>query len=167
VAGEPPNISERRQNGEIAASSVVFVVKGSNVAKGLVKKGIEAAGMWYQVETYMNTDPDSRCELCCGWGHIKNKFGSKPSCGFYSGHHRTSDPKCNVVGCTVMQESLCSHTLEKCSNCKGNHIVFTNRYAKKTEAAKAAWQNSGIWPERRAQANAATGVSSGTNRVML
>jgi len=43
-------ISERRQNGEIAVSSVVFVVKGSKVAQSLVKKGIKAAGVWYRVE---------------------------------------------------------------------------------------------------------------------
>jgi len=41
----PHTIKERRQNGEIAASSVVFVVKGSKVAQSLVQKGIKAAGV--------------------------------------------------------------------------------------------------------------------------
>jgi len=41
----PRTIRERRQNGEIAASSVVFVVKGSRVARSLVKKDIKAAGV--------------------------------------------------------------------------------------------------------------------------
>jgi len=40
-------IRERRQNGAIAASSVVFVVKGSKMAQSLVKKDIKAAGVWY------------------------------------------------------------------------------------------------------------------------
>ena len=40
-------IRERRQNGEIATSSVVFVVKGSKVAQSLVKKDIKVAGVWY------------------------------------------------------------------------------------------------------------------------
>jgi outer membrane biosynthesis protein TonB len=43
----PRTIRERRQNREIAASSVVFVVTGSKVAQSLVKKGIKAAGVWY------------------------------------------------------------------------------------------------------------------------
>jgi hypothetical protein len=77
----PPTIRERRQNGEIAASSVVFIVMGSKMAQSLVKTGIKAAGVWYRVETYTNEGPDSRCELCCGWGHIENKCGSKSKCG--------------------------------------------------------------------------------------
>ena len=114
----PRTIRERRQNREIAASSVVFVVKGSKVAQSLVKTGIKAAGVWYQVETYTSEGPDSRCDLCCGWGHIENKCGSKPKCGYCSGHHRTNNHKCNVVGRTAKQESLCGHTLEKWPNCK-------------------------------------------------
>jgi len=45
----PRTVRERRQNGEIAASLVVFVVKGNKVAQSLVKKGIKAAGVWYRV----------------------------------------------------------------------------------------------------------------------
>jgi len=71
-------IRERRQNGEIAASSVVFFVKGSKVAQSLVKKGIKAAGVWYRVETCKNEGLDTSCELCCGWGHLENKCGSTP-----------------------------------------------------------------------------------------
>ena len=137
----PRAIRERRQIGEIAASSVVFVGKGSKLVKGLVKKGIKAVGVWYRVGAYTNAGPDNRCELRCGWGHIENKCSSKPTCGYCSGHHQTSDHKCNVVGCTAKQGSLCGHTLEKSPNCKGNHIAFSNRCAKKTEAAKAARQS--------------------------
>jgi len=163
----PRIIRERRQNGEIAASSVVFVVKESKAARRLVKNGIKAAGVWYRVETYTNAGPNSRCELCCGWGHIENTCGNKPTCGYCSGHHRTGDHKCNVVGCTAKQGSLCSHTLEKCPNCKGNHIVFSNRCAKKTEAARAARHSRKIGQAGQAPTGATTGVVSGTNRVAL
>jgi hypothetical protein len=60
----PRTIRERMQNGEIAASSVVFVVKGNKVAQGLVKMSFKAAGVGNRVETYTNAGPDSRCELC-------------------------------------------------------------------------------------------------------
>jgi len=165
----PRTIRERRQNGEIAASSVVFVVKGSRVAQSLVKKGIKAAGVWYRVETYTNEGPDSRCELCCGWGHIENKCGSEPKCGYCSGHHRTSDHKCNVVGCTAKQGSLCGHTLEKCPNCKGNHIAFSSRCVKKTEATEAARQSRKIGLAGRVSTSAARdmAMATGSNRVTL
>jgi hypothetical protein len=99
----PHPMREGRQNGEIAVSSVVFVLKWNKVAQSLVKKGIKKAGVWYRVETYTNDGPDSRCELCCGWGHIVNKCGSKPKCSYCSGHHQTSHHTCNVVGRTTKQ----------------------------------------------------------------
>jgi hypothetical protein len=114
----PRPIRERKQNGEITASSVVFVLQGSGLAQSLIKKGIKAAGVWYRVEAFTNVGPDSRCEHCCGWGHIENKCGSKPKCGYCSGNHRTSDHKCNVVGCMAKQGSLCSNKLQKCPNCQ-------------------------------------------------
>jgi len=113
----PRTIRERRQTGEIAASSVVFVVKGSRLAQSLIKKGIKAAGVQYRVEAFTNAAPDSRCELCCRSGHIEAKRGNKPKCGYCSGNHRTGDHKCNVVGGMAKQGSLCGHTLEKCPNC--------------------------------------------------
>jgi hypothetical protein len=42
----PHTIMERRQNGEITTSSVVFITKGSNVVQSLVKKCIKGAGVW-------------------------------------------------------------------------------------------------------------------------
>jgi hypothetical protein len=42
-------IRKRRRNEQIAASVVFIFVKGSQVAKGLVKKGMKEAGMWYSV----------------------------------------------------------------------------------------------------------------------
>jgi hypothetical protein len=74
----PRTIRERKQKGEIAPSSVVFVVKESRLAQSLVKKGIKAAEVWYRVEMFTNAGPDSRCGLCCGWGHLENKCGDKP-----------------------------------------------------------------------------------------
>jgi len=163
----PRTIRERRQNGEIAASSVIFVVKGCRLAQSSVKKGIKTVGVWYRVEAFTNAGPDIRCELCCGWGHIENKCGNKPKCGYCSGNHRTSDHECNVVGCMAKQGSLCGHTLENCPNCKGNHIAFSRRCAKKSEAAKAARQSRKTRTAGRAPAGKARHTATGTNRVVL
>jgi len=93
---------------------------------GLVKHQCRVGGGGYRVETYMNAGPDSRRKLCCWWGHIKNRCGGKPKCGYCRGQHRTSDHKCNSVGFTSKQGELCGQTLEKCPNCKGNHIAFSS-----------------------------------------
>jgi len=55
----PHTTRDKRPNAEITTSSVVFVIKDSKVAKSFAKNGIKAAGVWYQVETYMNEGPDS------------------------------------------------------------------------------------------------------------
>jgi len=163
----PCTIREMKQNGEIAASSVVFVVKRSKVAQSSVKKGIKAAGVWYQVETYTNDGPDSRCELCCGWGHIETKCASEPKCGYCSGHHWTCDQKYNVVGCTAKKGSLCGHMLEKCPNCKGNHIAFGSRWVKNRDATASPRQSRKIGLAGRASTSAARNMAMGSNRVVL
>jgi len=79
----PRTIREMRGIGEIAASSVVFVVKGNKLPLRVIKNGIEGAGVWNRVEAFTNAGPDSRCELCSGWGNTENKCGNKPKCGYY------------------------------------------------------------------------------------
>jgi len=162
----PRTISEMRQNGGITASSVVFVVKGSKVAQKLKNKGINLAGVWHRVEAFTNAGPDSWCELCCGWGHIDNMCGNTPKGGYCSGNHQTSDHKCNVVGCTAKQGSLCSHTPEKSPSAKGNHIVFSSRCAKKSEAASAARQSRMMGTLERAPTSQATQTATGTNSML-
>jgi hypothetical protein len=132
----PCTIRQRRQIGEITASSGVFVVKGSKVVQRLVKNGIKVVGLWYRVKTFMYQEPDGKCELCCGCGLFENECGRKPKCDYCSGHHHTSDHKCNVVGCTANQGSLRGHMLEKCPNCIGSHIKFSSRGMKKREATE-------------------------------
>jgi hypothetical protein len=148
-------------------SSVVFVVKRSKVEQIVNKTGIMVAGVWHRVEAFTSVGPESNCELCCVWGHIENKYGNKPKCGNYSGNHRTTDHECNVLGCTANHGSLFAHMLEKCPNCKGNHIAFSSRCAKKSEAARAARQCRRMGTAGPAPASKATHTATVTNRVVL
>jgi len=132
------SIDERRQMGEITASSVVFVVMGTKVARSLVKEGIKAVGVWYRVELFMTAASHSRCEHCCVWGHIGSKCCGKPMCSDWSGPNRTSDHKCTVVGCTAKQGARCGHTQGKCPNNSSNHIAFSSRCGKMADVTRAA-----------------------------
>jgi len=127
-------IREMRQNAKIAISSVVFVVKGRKVTQHWINKPIKVGGVCYHVQALTNTGLDSRCEVCCGWGLIQNRCSRKSKCGYCSGDHWTSDYKFNVVWYMARQGSICSHILKKYPNCKGNHIVFSSRCAKKSKA---------------------------------
>jgi hypothetical protein len=149
----------------ISASSIVFVVKGIMVVRQLVEGGIKTPGVWNRVELFTNIAPDSRCEHCCSRGHIESKCSGKPVCGYCSGPHRTSDHKCNVRGCTAKQGSLCSHTQEKCPNCKGSHIAFSSRCAKKAEATREASERRKRNPAGRITQS--TELTTGTNRTAL
>jgi len=163
----PHTICGRRQNRAIDVSSVVSVVKGNKLAQSFVMKDIKAAGVWYQVETYTNEGHVSRCELCCGRGNIKTQCGSKPKGCYCSGYHWTSDHKCNAVGCTAMQGSLCGHMLEMIPNCKGNHITCSSRCVRKRVATKAKMQRTKIGLVGRVSTSAARGIATGSTRVVL
>jgi len=146
----PRIIREREQRGEIKASSVVFIVRGKKVAQRLVNKGVIAAGVQYKVEPYMNVGPDSLCELCHGWGHIESKCSHhQPKCSYCAGPHRSSEHRCNVVGCASKQGAACSHTQERWPNCKGNHIAFSGKCTKKIEAITMAQQSRKVQPNGR------------------
>jgi hypothetical protein len=73
-----------------------------------------------------------------------------------------------VVGYTAKQGSLCGQKIEKWRNCKGNHIEFSNRCAKKTEAARAVPQRRKTGLEGHAsmrEVTAGNRVALGTRQV--
>jgi hypothetical protein len=158
----PRTIKEREQRAEIKASSVVFMVKGKKVAQRLVSKGVNAVGVLYKVEPYTNAGPDSLCELCCGWGHTESKCNNPPKCSYCAGPHRLDEHRCNIVGCGSKQGASCCHTQEQCPNCKGNHIAFSGKCAKRTEAVRMARQSRRMQPKERE-----TGEGTGANRTAL
>jgi hypothetical protein len=158
----PRTIKEREQRGEIKASSVVFMVKGKKVAQRLVNKGVTAAGVRNMVEPYTNAGSDSLSDLCCGWGHIESKCNHQPKCGYCTRPHRSAKHRCNVVGCGSKQGALCSHIQEKCLNCKGNHIAFSGKCAKKSEAVRMARQSRRMQLKEREM-----GGGTGANRSAL
>jgi len=118
---------------------VVFIVRGKKVAPGIVNRGVMLAGVQYKVDPYTNAGPDSLFELCCGWGDIvSNCSQHRPNCGYFAGLHRWSEHRSNLVGCSSKPGAVCSHTQEKWQNCKGNHIAFSGKCAKKIEAITMA-----------------------------
>jgi hypothetical protein len=125
---------ERRQNGEIATSSVLFVVNESKLTQSLIKKEIQVPWDRYRVKEFTNVSPQRGCMLCCRWGHIEKECSSKPICCYCSGHHWRSNHKCNVVGHMAQQRSLCSHRLEKCPDPNGNDIAFRSKGAENSMA---------------------------------
>jgi hypothetical protein len=125
--GGPNDVQKKKGEGKIA-SSVVFAVKSSKMAEKVWKGGLRAAGVKYDVEKFMTAGLDSFCGMCCRWGHVEAKCGSvmMPACMLCSGRHLTMDHKCNVVGCKANTGQHCTHNVDKCVNCKGNHIAKVN-----------------------------------------
>jgi len=61
-----------------------------------------------------------------------------PASMLCAGRHLTKDHKCNMVGCNANAGQNCTHNVDKCVNCKGDHIVKANCCVKKPEAIKTA-----------------------------
>jgi len=131
-------------------SLVVFAVKGSKMAEKVLKGGLRAAGIKYDVEKFVNAGLDSFCGVCSRWGHVDAKCGSlkMPACMLCAGRHLTKDHKGNVVGCKANAGQNCTHNVDKCVNCKGNHIAKANCCVKKQEAIKMAREERRTWKER-------------------
>jgi hypothetical protein len=150
--GGPKDVHKKKGDGK-KASSVVFAVKGSKMAEKVLKGGLRAAGVKYDVERFMTAGPDSFCGVCSRWGHVEAKCGAlkMPACMLCAGQHLTKDHKCNVVGCKANAGQNCTHTVDKCVNCKGNHIAKANVCVKKQEAIKNAREERRTWKEREGE----------------
>jgi hypothetical protein len=137
--GGPKDVQKKKGEGK-KASSVVFAVKGSKMAEKVLKGGLRAAGIKYDVERFVAAGPDSFCGVCSRWGHIEAKCGALkiPACMLCAGRHLTKDHECNVVGCKANAGQNCTHNVDKCVNCKGNHIAKANICGKTQEAIKTA-----------------------------
>jgi len=150
--GGPKDVQKKKAEGKIA-SSVVFAVKGSKMAEKVLKGGLRAAGVKYDVEKFVNAGPDSFCGVCSRWGHVDAKCGSlkMPACMLCAGRHLTKDHKCNVVRCKANAGQNCTHNVDKCVNCKGNHIAKANVCVKKQEAIKTTREERRTWKEREGE----------------
>jgi len=155
--GGPNDVQKKKTEGK-KASLVVFAVKGSEMAEKVLKGGLRAAGIKYDVEKFVNAGPDSFCGVCSRWGHVDAKCGSlkMPVCMSCAGRHLTKDHKCNVVGCTANAGQNCTHNIDKCVNCKGNHIAKANCCVKKQEAIQMAREERRTWKEREGERRNAT-----------
>jgi len=150
--GGPKDVQKKKAEGK-KASSVVFAVKGSKMAEKVLKGGLRAAGVKFDVEKFIKAGPDSFCGVCSRWGHVEAKCGSlkMPACMLCAGRHLTKDHKCNVVGCKANAGQNCTHNVDKCVNCKGNHIAKANCCVKKQEAIKTAREERRTWKEREGE----------------
>jgi len=150
--GGPKDVQKKMGEGN-KASSVVFAVKGSKMAEKVLKGGLRAAGVKYDVEKFLNAGPDSFCGVCSRWGHVDAKCGSlkMPACMLCVGRHLTKDHKCNVVGCKANAGQNCAHNVDKCVNCKGNHVAKASCCVKKQEAIKVAREERRTWKEREGE----------------
>jgi len=142
------DVQKKKAEG-MKASSVVFAVKGSKMAEKVLKGGLRVAGVRYEVERFMNARLDSFCRVRRRWGHVEVKCGAlkMPACILCAGKHLTKDHKCNVVGCKANAGQNCTHNVDKCVNCKGNHFAKANCCVKKQEAIKTAREQRRTWKE--------------------
>jgi len=76
---KPCPIRERRQNREIAASSVVFVVKGSRVAQSLVKNGINGRGSGTESKRTRTKDLTAGVNSAAGGATLRTSAAASPN----------------------------------------------------------------------------------------
>jgi len=153
-----PKDAQKRKEEEKKASSVVFAVKGSKMAENILRGGLRAAGVKYDVQKFSTAGSDSFCGVCSRWGHVEAKCGALKilACMLCVGRHLTKYHKCNMVGCKANAGQNCTHNVDKCVNCKRNHIAKANACVKKQEAIKTAREERQTWKEREGESRNVT-----------
>jgi hypothetical protein len=71
----PKDVQKKKGEGK-KASLVVFAVKGSEMAEKVLKGGLRAAGVKYDVERFVTAGLDSFCGVCSRWGNVEAKCGA-------------------------------------------------------------------------------------------
>jgi hypothetical protein len=150
--GGPQDVGRKKGEGN-KASSVVFAIKGSKMAEKVSMGGLRAAGVKHDVERFMTAGPDSFCGICSRWGHVEAKCGALKmlACMVCAGKHLMKDHKCSVVGCKVNAGQNSTHNVDKCVNCKGNHIANANVCVTKQEVFKKAREERQTSKEREGE----------------
>jgi len=72
--GGPKDVQKKKGEGK-KASSVVFAVKGIKMAEKVLKGGLRAAGVKYDVEKFMNAGLDSFLECAVDGDMLKRSVG--------------------------------------------------------------------------------------------
>jgi len=150
--GGPKDVQKKKSEGK-KASTVVFAVKGSKMAEKVLTGGLRVAGGKHDAEKFVNAGPDSFCAVCSRWGHVEVKCGSLkiPVCMLCARRHLTKDYKCNVVRCKANAGQNCTHNVDKCINCKGDHIAKANCCVENQEAIRTAREERRTWKEREGE----------------
>lgn len=125
---------ERFNNKEILFSTTIIKVRSKIIADSLIANGIEFGGKKHSVELFNENRVDIICSKCSKFGHNSYNACQEPlKCNFCAGNHETKDHKCSLKGCTALTGKICSHTPEKCINCKGSHFSNSNFCPKRLE----------------------------------
>ena len=103
-------------------SSILLCFKTKEEADGVIKKGLLIGAVQTKCAAYRETQPNSQCNHCQGYGHHSNVCRKKTKCQLCAGDHNTRQHKCNTCQ-TIGKE--CSHTVLRCTNCQGPHKANT------------------------------------------
>ena len=99
-------------------STVLLCFKTKQVADGVIKKGLLIGAVQTRCTAYRDTQPNSQCNACQGFGHHSTVSRKKVRCQLCAAEHNTRHhvcPTCQTTG------KPCSHTTLKCANCQGPH----------------------------------------------
>lgn len=114
-------LEESWEQGRLLFAPVVITVRGQEIAKEIIAKGIRLCGMRLRVEAYVEEGKDAQCDKCAAWGHSEFRCPQLGMlrCGLCGEKHRTSAHVCQVAECG--KKGRCKHLQAKCANCGGAH----------------------------------------------
>ena len=99
-------------------SSVLLCFKTKQEADGVIKKGLLIRVVQTRFAAYRDTQPNSQCNACQGFGHHSTVCRKKVRCQLCAGEHNKCHHICPTCQTTGKPRS---HTTLKCANYQGLH----------------------------------------------
>lgn len=99
-------------------SSILLCFRTKPEADRAIKHGLLIGAVQTRCAAYRDTQPNSQCNSCQGYGHHSTVCRKKARCQLCAGDHNTRQhicPTCQTTG------KPCSHTVLKCANCQEPH----------------------------------------------
>ena len=133
-------LEEQWTQGRLRFAPVVITVRGPEIAKNMIAKGLSVCGVRLKVEPYVEEGKDAQCDKCAAWGHSEFRCPllGMLRCGLCGEKHRTSAHTCLVAGCG--KKGVCKHLQPKCANCGGKHTATWTRcpFARSARSARGS-----------------------------
>jgi hypothetical protein len=148
----PPRYLTRPETRTNKKASTVVIALPSEAASKPLLKGIDIHGKRHTTERFYTARPWDQCSNCQQYGHHHMRCKNDARCRFCAEPHKTTEHQCKEKMCREPVGKDCTHTLTRCTLCKGAHRAGDPRCETRVDILKAHNMPTGLGRNKKPQA---------------